>query len=190
MEKNTSTKSRPKSEKGFTFRPMLEGETISLRPLRVNDFDELYDCASDIKIWEGHPSPDRYKLSEFRPYFKASTDSQACVVIIDKSVNKIIGLSRYYKIDTAPKDISIGFTFLARDYWGGTTNRELKTLMVDYALQYFPAVWFHVGLDNIRSQKATQNIGAKFVGKDSLVIAGKAGEWMCYKIDKESWDKQ
>jgi len=183
MKKNIPTN----TQTGFTFQPTLEGETISLRPLRKDDFDELYDCASDKKIWEGHPSPDRYKLSEFTPYFKASIESQACVLVIDKQTNKIIGLSRYYKVDKTPDDISIGFTFLARDYWGGGTNRELKILMVDYGLEYFPAVWFHVGVSNTRSQKATQKIGAVFVGEDSLVIGGKVGQWFCYKIEKGNW---
>ena len=175
---------------GFTFQPMLEGETISLRPLREDDFDGLYACASDKKIWQGHPSPDRYKHSEFVPYFKASLESQANVVVIDKQTNKIIGLSRYYKVDKTPDDISIGFTFLACEYWGGVTNRELKTLMIDYALEYFPVVWLHVGADNIRSQKAVLKIGAEFVGEQSLHIAGKLGEWFCYKIEKEKWLKR
>lgn len=172
---------------GFNFQPTLSGKNISLRPLCEDDFDELYTCASDKKIWQGHPSSDRYKHSEFVPYFKASIESRANVVVIDNQSNKIIGLSRYYQVDKIPDDISIGFTFLARDYWGGTTNLELKTLMIEYALQYFPAVWLHVGLSNIRSQKATLKIGAKFMGEDDLVIAGKQGKWLCYKVDKESW---
>ena len=176
-------------QNSFTFQPILEGETISLRPLYEDDFDGLYACASDKKIWEGHPSPERYKLSEFIPYFKASIASQANVVIIDNQTNKIIGLSRYYKVDKTPDDISIGFTFLAREYWGGVTNYELKTLMVDFALQYFPTVWFHVGMDNIRSQKATLKIGAEFVGEESLMIGAKGGQWLCYKIERENWAK-
>lgn len=173
--------------KGFSFQPNLTGETISLRALREDDFEGLYNAASDKKIWEGHPSSDRYKLSEFTAYFKASIESQACVVILDNQSNKIIGLSRYYQVDKQPDDISIGFTFLTRDYWGGVTNRELKTLMINYALQYFPAVWLHVGVDNIRSQKAVLKIGAEFMGEDSLLIAGKSGEWFCYRVTKESW---
>ena len=175
------------SQIGFTFQPTLEGETIALRPMHEDDFDALYSTASDKKIWEGHPSPNRYQLSEFTPYFRASIESQANVVVINKHTNKIIGLSRYYKVGKIPNDISIGFTFLAREYWGGVTNCELKTLMVDYALQFFPSVWFHVGISNIRSQKATQKIGAVFVGEDTLTIAGKVGQWLCYKIDKGNW---
>jgi len=171
--------------KQFDFQPSLQGKTISLRPLREADFDALYNAASDEKIWEVHPHSNRYKLSEFKPYFKSSIESQACVVVLDNQSNKIIGLSRYYQVDKIPDDISIGFTFLTRDYWGGVTNRELKTLMVNYALQYFPAVWLHVGVDNIRSQKATLKIGAKFMGKDRLMIGGKVGDWLCYKIQKK-----
>lgn len=171
----------------FTFQPILVGETISLRPLRKDDFDGLYDCASDKKIWESHPNSDRYKLSEFVAYFESSIASQACVVVTDKQSNKIIGLSRYYTVAKIPDDISIGFTFLSRDYWGGATNHELKILMIDYALQYFPAIWFHVAVTNIRSQKATQKIGAVFVGEDSLLIGGNVAQWLCYRIDKEDW---
>ena len=171
----------------FNFQPTLTGETISLRALREDDFDDLYACASDKKIWEGHPSSNRYKYSEFTSYFKASIESQACVVIVDKQRNEIIGLSRYYQVNTIPDDISIGFTFLARNYWGGDTNRELKKLMIDYALQYFPAVWLHVGLTNIRSQKATLKIGARFIGEDTLEIGGSVGQWLCYRVTKESW---
>ncbi len=183
MENNSSLQ----TPKGFNFQPSLTGKTISLRALREEDFDELYACASDKKIWECHPNSDRYKRSVFTPYFKSSMASKANVVVLDNQSNKIIGTSRYYQVAQIPNDISIGFTFLIRDYWGGKTNLELKTLMIEYALQYFPAVWLHVGLGNIRSQKATLKIGAKFMGEDDLVIGGKEGKWLCYKVDKESW---
>ena len=174
----------------FSFQPTLKGESISIRPLHEEDFEELYACASDKKIWEGHPSPERYKLSEFKTYFKSSIASQANVVVMEKQTSKIIGTSRYYQVDKHPNDICIGFTFLVRDYWGGITNSELKTLMIDYAFRYFPVVWLHVGEENIRSKKATLKIGGKFDGKDKLMIGGRTGEWLCYKISKADWFDQ
>ena len=98
-------------------------------------------------------------------------------------------MSRYYKVDNAPDDISIGFTFLAREYWGGVTNRELKTLMIDYALQYFPAVWFHVGMGNVRSNKAMQKIGAVSLGDVKMTIGANSAVWTCYKVDRDTWNK-
>ena len=175
------------SKTEFSFQPTLEGENISLRPLAESDFDGLFACASDKKIWEGHPSTDRYKLSEFTPYFKDSIESQACLVVVGNQSQKIIGLTRYYQVTKHPEDICVGFTFLSRDYWGGATNLEMKTLVLDYALQYFPACWFHVALTNIRSQKAMLKIGAEYTGEDDLVIGGKTGEWMCYRMTKDDW---
>ena len=150
-------------------------------------FDELFLCASDKKIWEGHPHPNRYKLSEFTPYFSDAIDSNAFVVVIDNTLGKIIGVSKYYPVDSVPDDISIGFTFLARKYWGGNINRELKGLMLDYAFGYFDRVWFHIGPTNIRSQKASEKIGAIFSHQEILNISGKNENWLCYKVSRDTW---
>lgn len=173
----------------FSFQPTLEGQNINLRPLAESDFDGLFACASDKKIWEGHPSTDRYKLSEFTPYFKDSIESKACLVAVDKQSQKIIGLSRYYQVENYPQDICIGFTFLARAYWGGATNLEMKTLMLNHSLQSFSTTWFHVGLSNIRSQKAMEKIGGEYIGEDDFIIGGKSGRWMYYRITKDAWVK-
>jgi len=174
----------------FSMQPTIRGVNISIRPLDEMDFDDLYSCASDKGIWSGHPSPDRYKLSEFRPYFKSAIDSEASVAVIENSSDKIIGLSRYYFSDSDKRDISIGFTFLAKEYWGGKTNYELKKIMLEHAFRYFNVVWFHIGPTNVRSQKATLKIGAHFTHEESLKISGKAEVWRCYKIEKQHWIKQ
>ncbi|MGK0273443.1 MAG: RimJ/RimL family protein N-acetyltransferase [Cocleimonas sp.] len=171
----------------FSYQATLQGRNISLRPLFKSDFDELFSCASDKQIWAGHPHPTRYKLSEFRPYFQTAMDSKNCLVVTDNNSGNIIGSSRYYVSKTIPDDISIGFTFLVRKYWGGKTNLELKEIMLDYAFKHFNTVWFHVGAKNIRSQKATLKIGSIFSHEETLDISGKNESWFCYKIDKEKW---
>jgi RimJ/RimL family protein N-acetyltransferase len=49
--------------------------------------------------------------------------------------------------------------FLARRYWGGRYNRELKQLMLADAFKFVGNVVFYVGQTNVRSQKATEKIG-------------------------------
>ena len=44
---------------------------MTLRPLLADDFDNLYEVASDPKVWEGHPAKDRYKRDIFAGYFKS-----------------------------------------------------------------------------------------------------------------------
>jgi N-acetyltransferase len=43
----------------FELQPVLTGDIIELRPLREEDFAQLYAVASDPLIWEQHPDPDR-----------------------------------------------------------------------------------------------------------------------------------
>ena len=53
--------------------------------------------------------------------------------------------------------------------------RELKTLMLDHAFGFVDRVVFVVGENNLRSQKALQKIGARFLRKsDSLEPDGSA----------------
>ena len=173
----------------FSFQPTLHGESISLRPMAESDFDGLFACASSKKVWAGHPNPDRYKEPVFRKYFESAIDSRAAVVVTDNSTGEIIGFSRYYLESTIPDDISIGFTFLSCEYWGGETNFQLKNLMLDYAFRFFDVVWFHVSPSNIRSQKATLKIGAVFSHEELLKLSGKDELWYCYKIGKGEWVK-
>jgi len=59
------------------------------------------------------------------------------------------------------RELAIGLTFLARSHWGGRVNSEMKSLMLDHAFTWAQRVWFHAGIDNIRSRKALEKIGAQ-----------------------------
>jgi RimJ/RimL family protein N-acetyltransferase len=171
----------------FSFQPFINNQNISIRPIVETDFYELFLFASDKYLWVGHPAKDRYKKVEFIKWFESAITSKATVVFIDNITDKPIGSSRFYTIDSAPNDISIGYTFLARSYWGGKANLEIKKLMLDYAFNYFDCVWFHIAPSNIRSQKATQKIGGVFSHEEIANISGKPDNWLFYKIDKKNW---
>jgi RimJ/RimL family protein N-acetyltransferase len=136
-------------------------------------------------MWESHPCKNRYEKSEFKKVFQNALESSATVVFIDNSNGNIIGSSRFYTIDGYRSDMSIGYTFLSREYWGGKANFELKKLMIDYTLTYFDCVWFHVARSNIRSQKAILKIGAVFMYEKTTEIGGSPDHWFFYKIDKK-----
>jgi RimJ/RimL family protein N-acetyltransferase len=61
--------------------------------------------------------------------------------------------------------VEIGWTFLVRAHWGGTTNREVKRLMLEHALQSVDRVIFMVGVENYRSQRAVEKLGARRAGR-------------------------
>jgi N-acetyltransferase len=149
--------------------PDLVGELVQLRPLRADDWQELFAVASDPLIWEQHPAHDRYQEPVFREFFEKALEEPAnaggAFVVIDKATNRIIGSTRYHGYNPHKSEIEIGWTFLARSHWGGRYNRDMKRLMLDHIFQYVDRVIFLIGPDNIRSQTAIQRIGAVNTGE-------------------------
>ena len=153
----------------FDLQPKLTGELLELRPLRPDDFHALFAAASDPLIWEQHPERDRYKREVFQKYFDGAIESRGAFAIIERKSGRIIGSSRYYHLNLAEREIEIGWTFLERTFWGGRYNRELKTLMLDHAFRFVDRVVFVVGENNLRSQKALEKIGARFLRKSDAI---------------------
>ena len=148
----------------FKLQPHLKGKLIELRPLAPDDWDELFAVASDSLIWEQHPERDRYKEDVFRIFFKDALESGGAFVIIDRKTQHIIGSTRFYGYDPEKSEIEIGWTFLARKFWGGRYNAEMKRLLLNHAFKFVESVVFFVGEDNVRSQKAMEKVGAIKVG--------------------------
>ena len=151
--------------KDFELQPTLTGRLIELRPLVPKDFDALFQAASDPLIWEQHPENSRYKKEVFQTYFDSALESRGAFVVIDRKSGKIIGSSRFCALKPEQSEIEVGYTFLERAYWGGEYNREMKQLMLDHAFRFVDRVVFVVGENNLRSQKALEKIGAKFLRK-------------------------
>ena len=148
----------------FDLQPHLKSEFIELRPLTPKDWDDLFAVASDRLIWEQHPEWDRYKEEVFKVFFREALKSGGAFVVIEKKSQQIIGSTRFYGYDPEKSEIEIGWTFLARKYWGGRYNAEMKRLLLNHAFQFVESVVFFVGEKNFRSQKAMEKVGAIKIG--------------------------
>ncbi len=148
----------------FDLQPVLKGELLRLRPLRPEDWDDLFAVASDPLIWKQHPVRDRYKEEVFRGFFSEALQSGGALAVMDSRDARIIGSSRFHGYDEGRSEIEIGWSFLARPYWGGTYNAEMKRLMLRHAFKFVRSVVFLVGLENFRSQKAMEKIGGVRAG--------------------------
>ena len=179
------------TETNINWQPQsLEDSLVKLVSLTENDFDAIYEVASDPLIWEQHPKRDRYKKEVFRDFFDGAVSSGTAFLIKDKLSGKVIGSTRYYDYKPADSSIAIGFTFLARECWGGLYNKSSKKLLLDYAFQFVDKVYFHIGATNIRSQLATTKIGATKVNE---VLIDHQGEKLLhyeYLVQKEDWEKK
>jgi RimJ/RimL family protein N-acetyltransferase len=148
----------------FELQPHLIGSLLELRPLRPEDWNNLFAVAADPLIWEQHPESDRYKQDVFKVFFREALESRGAFVVIDKDTQQIIGSTRFYGYDSEKSEIEIGWTFLARKYWGGHYNAEMKRLLLSHAFTFVQNVVFFVGEKNTRSQKAMEKIGATKTG--------------------------
>ncbi len=149
----------------FDLQPVLTGELLSLRPLREDDFQDLYAVASD-------------------PYFREAMESGGALIVHSRD-GRVIGTSRFNGYDAGKSEIEIGWTFLARSCWGGAYNLEMKDLMLRHAFRFVDRVVFLVGPQNLRSQKAMEKIGGLRAGwrqdssgRESLVYEIRASAFL------------
>jgi N-acetyltransferase len=172
----------------FDLQPTLEDHLLLLRPLTTEDFEGLYEVASDPLVWEQHPAKDRWQPDVFELLFADAMASGGAFAVIDKEKRKIIGSTRFHRIKESENAIEIGWTFLARKYWGGQYNRSMKQLMIDWALQFVDNILFYVDENNIRSQKAVEKLGGERIfAIEGTPLEVRLNASVIYRMTKEKW---
>jgi len=171
------------TEDGSVFRLPLQTEHFSLEPLAPKDFDALYAVASDPLLWEQHPEADRWKHSKFQHFFDGGLANDLGFFLIrEKRSGRAAGSSRFYGYDEANRCIRIGYTFIARELWGTSANREIKEAMLLRAFKVVDRVFFDIGPQNFRSIAAVKKLGAVFSHNESDTKA-------VYVLSKQQWFK-
>jgi len=168
----------------FDRQPTLHSELLTLRPLRLDDYAALYAVAADPLIWEQHPVKERYREKVFKLFFADALASGGTLVAINNVDQRLIGSSRFHGYTPKRSEIEIGWTFLARAYWGGRYNGDMKRLMLQHAFRFVRHVVLLVGPDNIRSQKAAEKIGGVRAG---IRPDGGGRESIVYRISSSDW---
>ncbi len=165
----------------------LYDDLIRLVPLRDSDFEKLFEVASDPKVWEQHPNPNRYQPEDFTNYFNGAIESKGAFIILDFNTGETVGCSRYYDHNEEENSIFIGYTFIGTKFRGNGYNKALKKLMLEYAFQFVDTVYFHIGAFNYRSQKAIEKIGAVKVDEFEVEYYGEPAKLnFVYLIKRDS----
>jgi RimJ/RimL family protein N-acetyltransferase len=172
----------------FDLQPILENDLIKVVPLKEADFEALFAVASDPLIWEQHPNKDRYKRAVFENFFKGAIESRGAFIVYENETNKVVGSSRYYDLDESDSSVAVGYTFVAREFWGKGHNKVLKTLMFNHAFQFVDKVILHIGATNFRSQKSIEKLGAVKIAETEVAYYGEPLKWnYVYQVDKVKW---
>lgn len=172
----------------FSLQPLLSNETASLVPLKEEDFERLYAVASDPDIWKIHPNKNRYERTIFKTFFEGAMKSGGAFLIFSLPSNQLAGSTRFYDYNETDNSIFIGYTFYATAFWGSGLNRSVKALMLNYIFQFVDTVYFHIGAQNYRSQKAIEKIGAVKIKEETVAYHGEPDRLnFVYKIEKKDW---
>ena len=160
-----------------------------MRPLRSEDWSQLFAVAADPLVWQQHPANDRWREPVFRAFFADALAGGGALAIVDKDAGEIIGSSRFQGYDPADGgSLEIGWTFLARSHWGGAINAEVKRLMLSHALASVERVRFRVGQTNVRSRRAMDKIGGRLTDRtEQAESGGRLITHVVYEIDRASF---
>jgi len=169
--------------------PVLAGPRLLVRPLAPDDREALHAVARDPLLWAMHPAHDRHRRPVFDRLFDDSLASGGALLVVDRASGAAIGSSRFSFQFVEPGEVEIGWTFLAREYWGGPTNRELKRLMLRHAFGGVATAMFRVGEGNLRSRRALEKIGARLLtGRTHRAsVAGREVVHVVYTIAREDF---
>ncbi|SHJ97260.1 GNAT family N-acetyltransferase [Epilithonimonas mollis] len=172
----------------MNLQPTLENDSVMLVPLQHNDFEQLFAVASDPLVWEQHPNKDRYKRGVFQTFFQGAMESKGAFRIIEKKTGETAGSTRFYDYNSGTGSVFIGYTFYARKFWGSKLNPQVKKLMLDYIFLFVDTVYFHVGKNNIRSQRAMEKLGAKRVNELNVAYFGEPQKLnVVFEITKQNY---
>ncbi|MEO1680024.1 MAG: GNAT family N-acetyltransferase [Pseudomonadota bacterium] len=172
----------------FDPQPVLTGDAFRLRPMAAGDLDPLFAVAGEPELWAQHPARERWRHEVFAPYFEFLLGTGTTLVFEDRARGDLAGCSRYYDVPDQPSDIAIGFTMLGRAWWGGASNRAIKTLMLGHAFASYQLVWFHIAPENIRSQRGTAKLGAVHDYDAVLDLGTGPAELQCWRLPREVWE--
>ncbi|WP_276388938.1 GNAT family N-acetyltransferase [Eudoraea chungangensis] len=176
----------------------LENDRVRLIPFEETHEQELKSIIFNDNIWKYMGMYIRNK-KDFEIYKKNTIKSKEdgiCYpfVIIDKTKDAVAGCTRFGNINLASEKCEIGWTWYGADFQGTGLNKACKYELLRYGFEVigFRRIQFSADLENIRSQKAIEKLGAKKEGifrNNYVDSTGKSRHDVYYSIIREDWQE-
>jgi RimJ/RimL family protein N-acetyltransferase len=150
--------------------PTLAGRTTILEPLRPAHEAALLEAAADGELWNLQVSviPGPGTIASYIAKAIAGRDAGTVMpfVIVGKDDGRIMGSTRFWKIDRENRKLEIGHTWLSRSVQRSGVNTEAKYLLLTHAFEAMNCVRVQFTTDerNQKSRAAILRIGATFEG--------------------------
>ncbi len=178
--------------------PMTElvGQTILLRELRATDAGALVEAAADGELWQS-PVTVIPSAATVEDYIERALRGQRAGTVlpfatVERASGRIIGSTRFWKIDREHRRLEIGSSWLARSWQRTAANTEAKFLMLQHAFEAWDCVRVQFTTDvlNAASRAAILRLGAVEEGvirNERIMPDGRKRTSVRFSIIDDEW---
>ncbi|KXU87412.1 GCN5 family acetyltransferase [Paraburkholderia monticola] len=186
-----------------SMQPTLSGSIVELRPLREDHAQALVEAAADGQLWDmkltvvpGAATIDAYIARALAG--RAAGTVMPFVIVRraaddkDAGAGRIVGSTRFWKIDRANRKLEIGHTWLSASAQRSAVNTEAKYLLLCHAFDVMHCVRVQFTTDelNEKSRAAILRIGAKqegIVRHERIMPDGRKRNSVRFSIIDDEW---
>ncbi|HLN25719.1 MAG TPA: GNAT family protein [Patescibacteria group bacterium] len=176
--------------------PTLIGHSVELRPLRRDHEAALLDAAADGELWTLKvtviPGPETVGAYIATALAGQQAGTVMPFVIIQPATGRVVGCTRFWKIDRANRTLEIGHTWLSASVQRSRINTEAKLLLLTYAFETMACIRVQFTTDelNEKSRAAILRIGATQEGlirHERIMPDGRKRNSLRFSIIDSEW---
>jgi len=175
----------------------LENSKVILVPFTKGKAQELRNIIFDDTIWDYMGMYVKTE-NDFKNYIddmlKKHSKTAYSFLIIDKFTNEIAGSTSFGNINFNSEKAEIGWTWYGKKFQGTGLNKACKFELLQYGFEQIGLrrIQFSADLENIKSQKAIEKLGAIKEGvfrNNYIDAAGNSKDDVYYSIIREDWEQ-
>lgn len=177
-------------------RTTLVGTSVELHPLEAGHRSALVEAAADGELWNlkftvvpGLGTIDAY----LDKALKGREDGTVMpFVVVARDTGRVVGSTRFWKIDRANRKLEIGHTWLSQSVQRSPINTEAKYLLLTHAFDVMQCVRVQFTTDetNEKSRAAILRIGATqegIVRHERIMPDGRKRNSVRFSIIDAEW---
>jgi RimJ/RimL family protein N-acetyltransferase len=174
----------------------LAGHWLTLEPIEERHAPDIFEVMQDEEVCRYLAWPPPRALDESLALIREAREIMArragiVYAQIWNATGRAIGSTRLLDVRPADRQVEIGSTFLAREYWRTPANTESKYLFLRYCFETLGCVRVALKTDarNVRSQEAIARLGAVREGtlRRHMNVRGYQRDTVYFSILDTEW---
>lgn len=181
------------------FKKTINSDKVILRPIEINDFDEMTELTQDSEMWYYFTAnlSDKKVLKKWIETAVTELKEQKSLpfTIIDVKTNEIIGTTRISNLSCSNARVEIGWTWIAKKHQGTGINGHVKKLLFKYLFEETTTlrIEFKTDVLNIPARKGMEKVGLIKEGilrSHTLMINNRRRDTLYYSLLKSEFNSK